>query len=330
MPEEQRTRDTIASIYEPVQAELAQVGEMLIEMSNASSFDGHGEMLRGLLSLRGKQIRPTLTLLASKFHPHDPKLSVLMATGVELLHIATLVHDDTVDEAEFRRGRPTVSSLWGRNVAVLLGDYVFAKSATYVCDTGNVRVMRRFAETIMALSAGELREYLTSFDAGPDPGAVRVAHRRQDRLPLPDRVGIGRRPQRRLGRGDRRAEQLRMELGYGLPGGRRHPRLRGSEETVGKPLRNDLRHGVMTLPAILLARERPNEGAIQAVFDHRNDTDKLDAAFELIQGSPAIKQAYTVARDYCDRARSALDIFPDVPAKASLLKLCDYAIHRGV
>ena len=104
----------------------------------------------------------------------------------------------------------------------------------------------------------------------------------------------------------------------------------GSEDTVGKPLKNDLRHGVMTLPAILLARERSNEGAIQAVFDHRNDAAKLDDAVELIQGSPAMKQAYTVAQDYCDRARSALAVFPDVPAKASLLKLCDYAIHRRV
>ena len=330
MPEEQRTRDAITSIYEPVQAELAQVGEMLIEMSNASSFDGHGEMLRGLLSLRGKQIRPTLTLLASKFHPHDPKLAVLMATGVELLHIATLVHDDTVDEAEFRRGRPTVSSLWGRNVAVLLGDYVFAKSATYVCDTGNVRVMRRFAETIMALSAGELREYLTSFDAGQtqEQYESRIGDKTASLFQTASESGAV--------LSGASEEEIAALSSYGWNLGMAYQvaddilDFEGSEETVGKPLRNDLRHGVMTLPAILLARERPNEGAIQAVFDHRNDTDKLDAAFELIQGSPAIKQAYTVARDYCDRARSALDIFPDVPAKASLLKLCDYAIHRGV
>ena len=75
-----------------------------------------------------------------------------MATAVELLHIASLIHDDTVDHSEKRRGRATVSRLWGDDMAVLLGDYVFAASATFVCDTGNIRVVRRFAETIMELA----------------------------------------------------------------------------------------------------------------------------------------------------------------------------------
>ena len=84
----------------------------------------------------------------------------------------------------------------------------------------------------------------------------------------------------------------------------------------------------MTLPAILLAQEHPNERTIQAVFDHRNDVDKLRAAFERIQESPAIEQAYKVALGYCERARDSLAIFPDVPAKSSLLHLCDYSIRR--
>lgn len=330
MPEEPRTRDTIASIYDPVRAELAQVGDMLNEMSNASGFDGHSDMLRRLLSHRGKQLRPTLTLLASKFHPHDPRLSILMATAVELLHIATLVHDDTVDEAEFRRGHPTVSSLWGRNVAVLLGDYVFAKSATYVCDTGNVRVMRRFAETIMALSAGELREYLTSFDAGQtqEDYEARISDKTASLFQTASEAGavLSGAPEEEIAA----LRSCGWNLGMGFQVADDILDFEGSEEAVGKPLKNDLRHGVMTLPAILLARERSNEGAIQAVFDHRNDAAKLDDAVELIQGSPAMRQAYIVAQDYCDRARSALAIFPDVPAKASLLKLCDYAIHRRV
>lgn len=330
MPEEPRTRDTIASIHDPVRDELAQVGDMLNEMSNASRFDGHSDMLRRLLSHRGKQLRPTLTLLASKFHPHDPKLSILMATAVELLHIATLVHDDTVDEAEFRRGHPTVSSLWGRNVAVLLGDYVFAKSATYVCDTGNVRVMRRFAETIMALSAGELREYLTSFDAGQtqEDYEARISDKTASLFQTASEAGavLSGAPEEEVAA----LSSYGWNLGMGFQVADDILDFEGSEETLGKPLKNDLRHGVMTLPAILLTRERSNEGAIQAVFDHRNDAAKLDDAVELIQGSPAIKQAYTVAQDYCDRARSALAIFPDIPAKAALLKLCDYAIHRRV
>ena len=103
--------------------------------------------------------------------PHDHDLPMIMATAVELLHIATLVHDDTVDNSDVRRGKATVSSRWGRNIAVLVGDYLFATSATFVCDTKNVRVIRRFSETIMELSRGELSEIFAAynFTADRDP-----------------------------------------------------------------------------------------------------------------------------------------------------------------
>ena len=87
-----------------------------------------------------------------------------MASAVELLHLATLIHDDTVDDSSIRRGRETVSSKWGDKIAVLLGDYVFAASATMVCETNNVRVIKRFSETIMDLSSGELSEMSNSYN----------------------------------------------------------------------------------------------------------------------------------------------------------------------
>ena len=87
-----------------------------------------------------------------------------MACAVELLHIATLVHDDTIDKAALRRGQATISHLWGDHAAVLVGDYLFAKSATFVCATENVRVIRLFSETIMHLSRGELQERIGAYD----------------------------------------------------------------------------------------------------------------------------------------------------------------------
>ena len=112
---------------------------------------------------KGKRARPVLTLLSGGFSESNKENVVRMASAVEMLHIATLVHDDTVDEAKTRRGRVTVSSNWGQHTAVLLGDYIFAASATYVCDTKNVRVIRRFSETIMELSRGELLEMSAAF-----------------------------------------------------------------------------------------------------------------------------------------------------------------------
>ena len=153
------------SIYEPVQEGLDSVKEKLRRLVDPSPLD-MAELLDHVLETTGKRVRPAITLLASRFHPHDERVIEIMATAIELLHIATLVHDDTVDNADMRRGKATVSRQWGRNAAVLLGDYIFATSATFVCDTGNIRVIRRFSETIMELSSGELLEMALTYNSG--------------------------------------------------------------------------------------------------------------------------------------------------------------------
>ncbi len=122
-------------------------------------------LLKYVTEVGGKRVRPAITLLCAQFHPHDEAGPIIMASAVELLHLATLIHDDTVDNSPTRRGRATVSNTWSPYVAVLFGDYVFATSATFVCDTNNIRVIRRFSETIMELASGQLMEYFTAYEA---------------------------------------------------------------------------------------------------------------------------------------------------------------------
>ncbi|MEE8442927.1 MAG: polyprenyl synthetase family protein, partial [Dehalococcoidia bacterium] len=158
-----QSKVTTEFIYEPVQAGLAEVEARLKKLGS----EGHQQianLLGHLTKSPGKRVRPAITLLASRFHSEDAgDTPVTMATAVELLHMASLVHDDTVDDSPVRRGIATISSIWGRNVAVLLGDYVFATSGVFVSDTGNVRVVRRFSETIRELAAGELMEIFGAF-----------------------------------------------------------------------------------------------------------------------------------------------------------------------
>ena len=154
-----------AAIYAPVRSRLDLVEERL----RALTGETHAELkslLDYVLSSGGKRVRPALTLLASDFYPHDEGKPVIMAAATELLHLATLIHDDTVDNAEVRRGRATVSSVWGKHLAVLLGDYVFAASATFVCDTDNIRVIHRFSRTIMELASGEISELFNCYNVG--------------------------------------------------------------------------------------------------------------------------------------------------------------------
>jgi geranylgeranyl pyrophosphate synthase len=155
--------DQTAAIYTPVQSQLDQV-ETKLHGLRSDEIPDLQPLLNYVLNNGGKRVRPAITLLASDFYPHDPESPIIMAVAVELLHLATLIHDDTVDDSDLRRGKATVSNRWGKHVAVLFGDYVFAASATFVCDTGNIRVIRRFSETIMELASGEIIEYFNCYN----------------------------------------------------------------------------------------------------------------------------------------------------------------------
>jgi len=155
---------SVRLIYEPIGPELRRVADNLSVLADGAGLSGDDRLVAHAVVSGGKKVRPALTLLASKVYGGDPAKPITMATAVELLHIATLIHDDTVDRAETRRGRATVSNEWGGKVAVLLGDYVFATSAIYVCDTEDIYVIRRFSETIMELARGELAEHFSAFD----------------------------------------------------------------------------------------------------------------------------------------------------------------------
>ena len=284
------------------------------------------KLLSHVFDTVGKRIRPALTLLSSSFHEHDPRVTEIMATAVEALHIATLVHDDTVDSSSVRRGRATLNSLWGRNAAVLAGDYIFAKSATYVCDTGDIRVIRRFSETIMELSTGELQEMSEAYNGAQtmDQYLERIYNKTASLFTTACQSGAI-----LSGAPDKQVTALR-EYGYNL--GMAFQIMddildfEASEEDVGKPVGNDLSHGTITLPAIMALRTQPEDNPILTLFDSPEDARSLGLAVEFILGSTAIEESYAVASDYCRAARRQLDGIPDTPARASLEELADYVM----
>ena len=149
------------TIYESVQEDLNKVNEDLKSVSKID-FPALSELLRHSLEGGGKGIRPALTLLSGKFYNYDLGKLSHMAIGVELLHTATLVHDDAIDKSSVRRGRPTINKIWGDEKAILLGDYLFAKAGESVADTQNLRVVKLFAQTLMTISSGELNFFFYS------------------------------------------------------------------------------------------------------------------------------------------------------------------------
>ena len=315
------------SIYEPIQEELARVETNLRNMADLP-FPFLAQVLGQVFETSGKGARPALTLLASNFHPHDSLKIETMATAVELLHIATLIHDDTVDDSDTRRGKATVSSLWGRDIAVLVGDYIFATSATFVCDTENIMVIRRFSETIMELSSGELREMTETYNWNQtrEQYLDRIYNKTASLFTTAGQSGA------MLSGAPENVVISLKEYGYNL--GMAFQIVddildfEGTEEEVGKPVGADLSRGILTLPAIIALERYPAGNPIPDLFRHPDEAKYLDLAVDMIQNSSIIRDSYSVAEDFCRQARNALAALPHSPSRGSLEDLPRYVLER--
>ena len=316
-------------IYRPIVERLALVEERLRGLSDVGT-PFLPELLDYVFRTRGKRVRPAITLLASQFHPHDHDRPITMATAVELLHMATLIHDDTVDNSPLRRGKATVSDLWGKDVAVLLGDYVFATSATFVCDTENIRVIRRFSETIMQLSSGELLElYNTNnWQQSREDYNNRIYRKTASLFHTAAETGavLGGAPQ----------ETVQALQGYGYNIGMAFQivddilDVQGSAEEIGKPVGNDLLQGVLTLPAIMLLERHPEDNPVKELFSggKNGSGEHLKRALEMIQDFEIIDDCYGVVSDYCLKASRSIEPLEDCPARSSLMQLSEYVMER--
>lgn len=332
-----------ASIYAPIQTLLDQVDQKLTNLTQTDA-PYLGPLLDYVLAKGGKRIRPAVTLLAAGFHGGNPENPVIMASAVELLHLATLIHDDTVDNSDLRRGKATVTNLWGPHVAVLFGDYVFATAATFVCDTGNVRVIRRFSETIMDLASGELVEYFNAFDAqqARDVYHDRIYRKTASLFCTAAETGAV------LGGAPEDDVQTLRDYAYKI--GMAYQMvddlldIRGDADALGKPVGNDLLQGVMTLPTIMLMERYPDDNPIQELFKGREPAGvyrpggrdvpdsgdgRVTRTLEMFNNSTIVDDCYSVIREYCDGARLALESLPDCESRRSLMVLADYIWERS-
>jgi len=321
-------------IYKPVKKELNLVFEKIVNVSSKYDKDKKNqqvfEQLTHVLAVPGKRIRPSITLLVSNlWNESDIDKTILMATGVELLHIATLVHDDTVDHANLRRGHETASSLWGRNAAVLIGDYIFATSAIFVCETNNVRLIKRFAETITELSRGELNEINDSWktNISEDKYYQRIYDKTASLFCTATESGA------LLGKATEINVKDLKKFGYFL--GMAYQIIddlldyKYSTYDIGKPSTNDLREGIMTLPAIYAY----NNGLEKEINNYMNSSEDkktsiLPTLVDEIRNSGGIEYSEKKSKDLIDSAKKILNNLPTSKHKNSLEKIVEYLGSR--
>jgi geranylgeranyl pyrophosphate synthase len=321
----------LSQIYASVQEDLAGVERQLRSVSEVD-FSELAELLSYILT-GGKGIRPALTLLTGKFYHYNPDLHLHMATAVELMHTATLVHDDAIDNSLVRRGRPTINSLWGEDRAVLLGDYLFAKAGEFAAATGNLRVIRLFALTLQIISSGEISQTFDAYNLEQtrDHYLERISSKTASLFSLATESGAI------LSQAPEESIQILKEYGFNL--GIAFQIIDdlldfvGTEEEMGKPIGSDLAQGTFTLPAMLLLEHYPDDNLVKGLFsDHdipKGDKQKrINQAIDLVRHSSIVQECYEVASDYCAKACHRLGLLPASPSRQALKDLADLVISR--
>jgi heptaprenyl diphosphate synthase len=286
---------------------------------------------RHLLDAGGKRFRPLMVALAAQFG--DPQRSQVSDAGVvvELTHLATLYHDDVMDEAPLRRGGPSANARWGNLVAILTGDYLFAQAASVAATLGPEAVSIQ-AATFARLVSGQIAE-----TAGPRDGD-RIVHHLQV---IADKTGALIGTSARFGAMFAGAEPAVVaalaEYGetIGVAFQLSDDLLDIASETAqsGKTPGTDLRQGIRTLPVLFALADPaddPHTVRLRAILGSGPITDDavLEHALELLRESGSLKRAREVVRGYTERARAQLRGLPDIPANRALESLADYIADR--
>jgi len=315
------------TIYEPIQEDLNKVADWLRLVSRVD-FSWLAKLLGYSLKGGGKRIRPALTLLVGKFYNYNLDSLLPMATAVELLHTATLVHDDAIDKSSVRRGRPTINTVWGEDEAVLLGDYLFAKAGELAATTGNLQVIKLSAQTIMTISSGELNQAFNAFNLKQtrEDYFQRVSSKTASLFCLATESGaiLSQAPER----------SIEILKGYGHNLGIAFQVVDdildfiGTEEELGKPVGSDLAQGTLTLPAMLLLERYPEDNPVKRLFQNRDKQENIGLAIELIRNSSIVQECYGVASDYCSKACHNLSLLPDNASRQALVQLAEYVVNR--
>lgn len=320
---------TVTSIYGPVQEDMARVEAVLARVREVD-YEPLARMLAHVLGAGGKRMRPALALLAGSFATYDLEVLVPLAASIEMLHTASLVHDDVIDAANTRRGRATANALFNNAASVMLGDYMFAHSAELIARTGNVRVIQLFARTLMRMTRGELDQDLSAFDASKRIADYlqRIGGKTASLFGAAcEGGGIG------SGAPEPWIEGLRdygFNLGMAFQIVDDILDLTGDEELMGKPAGSDLREGTLTLPSLLLLEDDPSpRNPIRRLFGARRGRERLLAeALDTIRAGDVIARARAYAEDFGRRAETALAPLPDTEARRTLSDLIGHVLTR--
>jgi geranylgeranyl pyrophosphate synthase len=316
------------AFFDPIRDDLEQV-ETLLREHHPEHHEIIGAAVDRLVNAGGKRFRPVLVLLSARLCGADVNQAVLAAAAVELLHTASLVHDDLIDNSPVRRGLETLNYHQPPGATVLVGDYLFARAAHLASQTKNAWWMQRFAETLMDICSGEVQQMF----GGQCLQTSRQEYEQRILAKTASLVALSAETGAILAGADEEAtESLRTfgeRLGLAFQIVDDVLDFVGDKETLGKPVGSDLQSGVITLPLLLFLESEPDHPAVRRALQGNGSGDAMKEAAQAVADSPAIEQALEVARRYADQAGEALREFSDSSFRKALIGLAAFTVQRS-
>ena len=321
---------TAKEIFDLVRDDLAQVEDELARQSD-TAFPAVSEIAAYLLGGGGKRLRPALLLLSANYAGRKDRSAIRLAAVVELLHSATLIHDDVIDSAGTRRGRPSANSRWGNHRSVLTGDWLYMQSFQMALEERNFHILDILIDLTQKMVEGELiqLEKIGRIDVTEEDALRLATYKTACLFSGCARLGAG------LGRLEDEEEQALAE--YGRNAGLAFQLVddlldfTASAQQLGKPVLSDLKEGKVTLPLIYAMENGHREArelVAQVLAEKEFDSVRPETIVSLVHDSGALDRARCLAQDYAQRAKACLNGHRDSDYARALATLPDFILER--
>ena len=321
----------MASSRALVASDLAEVDRLIIERMR-SQVPLIPELARHLIAAGGKRIRPVLTLLAARLCGYRGTRHVGLAACVEFIHTATLLHDDVVDDSDLRRGRSTANSLWGNKAPVLVGDFLFSRAFELMVADGSLDVLRILSHASAVIAEGEVAQLVTANDMATDEDAYFEVIRAKTAALFTAASRIGAVVADRPSVEEEALATFGEQVGVAFQLVDDALDYAARQALLGKTVGDDFADGKVTLPVILAYREGDEQERAfwrRTMEEQETSPDDFKQAQAFLARHRSIERTIDRAVEAGERAREAIELFPDCPERRAMYDLIDSAVQRA-
>lgn len=327
---ERDKRPSLDELHNLIAGDLKAVNEEIVKRMQ-SPVALIPQLASHIVAAGGKRLRPMLTLASAQLCGYQGTRQVTLATCVEFIHTATLLHDDVVDESELRRGMQSANAIFGNKASVLVGDFLFSRSFELMVEDGSLKVLGILSRASSVIAEGEVLQLLTTNDTetGESQYLEVIKSKTAQLFAAACRIGavVAERPKVE----EDALDSFGMNLGIVFQLIDDVLDYRADQTKLGKTVGDDFREGKITLPVILAFRRGNDEERTfwrRTLEDLEQTDDDLARAIELMEKHGALSDSVDRARHYGAIARDALGIFKECPEKRALINLIDFCIQR--